>query len=354
MKVIHIVHSLHNYSGASYQARNLFNELKRKNVTKQAYLNINSRSSFDSKNIKKSTTFEANRSVFSRVFAFLTMFFKFRPTIAHFHGVDFLLLLLCKMFGIKIYLKSTLFGSDDFESFKSSRLGFVKIKLLGLIDVNNSLTLQMKAINSKYLGSEKIVTIPNGVELSHEVTSKQKIVVIVGAVIPRKNVYEAILYFKENLQPHGYSLKIIGPYENISSESDKEYANKCLRYKENNWIDFLGLIDQNKVRSILEKATYLIHFSENEGMPNVVLEALASGVYPIVKPMNGLAKEIIVNGVTGYILYEDNFKFKVLPTPEFNVLGKNICEEKYSFDLVSELTLNVYKNLVRGASDNIN
>ena len=143
------------------------------------------------------------------------------------------------------------------------------------------------------------------------------------------------------MQPHGYSLKIIGPYENISGEYNQDYIEACLSYRCSGIIDFLGLVNQSEVKDLLSKSLYLIHFSEKEGMPNVVLEALASRVYPIVGPMGGLANELIDDGVSGFIIKDEEFERSCLVDDDNNQ-GYNQCVDRFSFEVVASKTVEIY------------
>lgn len=344
MKVVHIVHSLFEYSGASNQAYNLAMSMKKGALTQEFF----SISSDGDKPIpegrKDFKVYQTRGTVISRILNFMKMYLSYKPDIAHFHGADFLLLVLCRLFSVKIYWKSTLYGSDDFESLCNGKFGFLKTKLINLVDINNSLTYQIFNKNRGYLSKGKIVIIPNGVLVGPLNKSRKKLAIIIGAVIKRKNTLKGIDFFKKELEPHGYKLLIIGPYEKISSEYDDDYCSQCLSYASKNLL-FLGKLDQEKVKEYLSDSNFLIHLSQKEGMPNVVLEALASGVYPIVTDMEGLAKEIVEHNVTGFNIDAQDV-FNVSNFQGTNKHGYKYCIESLSFTIVSDLTINVYRKML--------
>ena len=208
MKVVHIVHSLYNYSGASNQAKNLSRYITPHDI-EQCFFSV---SNFLNDNNKEKSdidveVFESNRSISSRFIQFIRMYYKFRPDVAHFHGADFFLLVMCKLFFIKIYWKSTLYGSDDFLTLSKTRFGKFKLFLLQRINVNNALTMQMKEVNEKIIDTDKVIAIPNGVELSRTIVKKDKIALIVGAVVPRKNVLKGIEFLRKICNLMGTVLK---------------------------------------------------------------------------------------------------------------------------------------------------
>jgi glycosyltransferase involved in cell wall biosynthesis len=68
-------------------------------------------------------------------------------------------------------------------------------------------------------------------------------------------------------------------------------------------VEFRGAVADMK--SVYQEADLLILTSDFEGTPNVVLEAMASGL-PVVATQVGGLKEIIRNGETGYLVEPDS------------------------------------------------
>lgn len=347
MKIIHVVHNYYGFSGASLQAKNLAKEIDIEGGVKQIFVTR-----------KNNIYHESDKYGFlgedgvvhipnglSRIIYFYSLCLKFKPDIVHFHGADFGLLFVCALLKIKVYWKSTLLGSDDFSSLINSRGGMIKRFLLRFISVNNTLSEQIYIINRKYLPSEKLITIPNGVSILDDaiIDRKEKIALIISAIIPRKNIIEGILFFKKNLEGKGYKLIIVGPSGDDIEGYNGEYAEKCMSFLNDNII-YKGYIAHSEVTSLLISANFLIHLSEKEGMPNVVLEALAFGVYPIVGPMGGLASEIITSEDIGFIISNASF-FIVEKHEGVNSLGMELINEKYTFKVISRKTRHVYNSL---------
>ena len=76
---------------------------------------------------------------------------------------------------------------------------------------------------------------------------------------------------------------------------------KTLENDINNRINFYGLLDNDKLDSILENIDLLILPSKAEGFPKVILEAASAGVPSIVYSDYG-ANEWILNNDSGFVV----------------------------------------------------
>lgn len=348
MKILHYVHSYDGYSGASKQAIALAKELSLLGCTQKFVSEV----SFSNKNgINTSSCIFLSPYVWG-VFQFIKVLISFKPDVVHFHGASFKYLPLAALFS-SVYWKTTLFGDDDFNSLikKTSKLkGYVKKKLIGLIDTNNSLTHQNYMENIKYISKNKIVTIPNGVVFERDlIFKKSKIVIIIAVIIPRKRILEAINFFQLNFESLGYKLYVIGPYDNpVLDGFSAKYVERCLSLASESII-FTNKLDSEKIKTYLHSASYLLLFSTFEGMPNVVLEALSNGLIPIVTPMGGVSAEILSdNEDIGLILSEDNISLKTeIPVCDFKsfVRCRSLIERKYAMNIVAKKTFDIYMKI---------
>jgi len=70
---------------------------------------------------------------------------------------------------------------------------------------------------------------------------------------------------------------------------------------------FTGKLSKDKTYDIYKKSVALLFFSKKEGMPNVLLEAMAHNCIPIVSDIYEVSKEIIGdNGEFILNQYEDS------------------------------------------------
>lgn len=343
MKILHFVHNYYGFSGASKQAKNLALSIKEgfPSIRQQFFtLSVNKQEN-QGGNDFIITSSEAG--VVKRSREFISILRKYKPDTVHFHGADFILLVICKLFNVKIYWKSTLFRSDDFSTLCVGWRGRIKRILINCIDINNTLTNQMLTVNCEFLPKSKLVTIPNGVLVPKTTNNKRKLAIIISAIIPRKSVAEGIEFFNEHLLNEGYKLLIIGPTHNQLDGFDGSYLNLCRSF-ESEYISFLDELPHHKVLEHLLSARFLIHLSKTEGLPNVVLEAMAYSVFPILSDMKGLTCELIENGVTGYNVDSD----KVFDIENFsgaNHRGKEDIITRNSFEVIAKNTVDVYQQL---------
>jgi glycosyltransferase involved in cell wall biosynthesis len=88
--------------------------------------------------------------------------------------------------------------------------------------------------------------------------------------------------------------------------NDNKYLNECLQLvKEHQLTDkviFMGLLPQEEVFKIYRKCKALLFFSEREGMPNTVLEAMAHNCVPIVSETDGVMSEVLEPNKSGFII----------------------------------------------------
>ncbi|EJK5789984.1 glycosyltransferase family 4 protein [Escherichia coli] len=351
MKVIHIVHNYYGFSGASLQAKNLARALNNYSPHIEQIFVTRCQCCISKLNDHDQFKVIEIPISYKRLWHFFLLCKSIKPDVVHFHGADFGLLSICAILKIPVYWKSTLLDSDDFYTLLNrGSLRKFKFWLLKFISINNTLTKQIYKVNRQYIPATKLVTIPNGVSISscthRNELKKEKIVLIISAIIPRKKIIEGIRFYKDNFENKGYKLLIIGPDNEELDGFEANYVTKCKSLSNNN-IHFLGKLKHQSVSEIMCRSQFLIHLSEREGMPNVVLEALASGVYPIIGEMGGLAYEIIENESYGFIFNNKN-KFDLNKYTGVNIMGMDIIDKKYSFDVISKKTVNIYTKLIGG------
>lgn len=294
--VAYFVYNLNKYSGASQQALLLaksvgvpvviFNHEKDNRFSK---IEINE--FVDQINLP-------NNKLLS-ILCILYFIYSRRIKILHLHGFFKHGIVLGRILGLKSILKTTLMNSDDFETlYRESKFKKLTSFLFRSVDVNVCLTKQLKARNEKYISSSKIRVIPNGIELPSEVlTRKENIFSFVGLICDRKGTFESIEYYLKNYSNlPGSKMYVVGPLDGLN-ESDTKYVEKCYSlvsdYDAEEKVIFTGNVAKNEVQNILKICKALIFFSKNEGMPNVVLEAIGNNCLPITLGLDGVIHEIM-------------------------------------------------------------
>ncbi len=241
-----------------------------------------------------------------------------------------LLGLLGKILNKPTLYESVLLGSDTPPSMQLERYGKLKVKLFrlftGILAISDHLGNEFKVSGFR---EDKVFVLVNPVDLSifSPVCSEEKkkeirsrfslpedsiILSFVGSIIKRKGVdilIDAIITITD-VFPNLFLL-IIGPQkisENPSIDESfvNELKNKLLINAKCHHVKFLGLVQDNQLLSDYYKASDIFLFpSRNEGLGNVVLEAMASGLPVIVSDLPVL-QSIIFHEENGLIVPQDD------------------------------------------------
>lgn len=115
-------------------------------------------------------------------------------------------------------------------------------------------------------------------------------------------------------------------------------------------VEFLG--NRADIPTILAQATFLVHTSDSEGCPNVVMEAMACG-RAVVATEVGDISFLIENGKTGFTVPRDDEETLVLRMGTL-ISDRNLChrlgtagrakaEREFSLDRLVTETLSIYR-----------
>ncbi len=170
----------------------------------------------------------------------------------------------------------------------------------------------LKAYAQKVDSRNKILVLPNGVDLHRFMASKparpsknknknknKKIKLLaIGRLIPRKGFQYLINALPEVIKKtkKQCELSIIGsgPYE-------YELKRLVKQYNLNQHVKFLGLVEYENLPAYYQQADVLINCSYGEGMPLVVLEAMGTGL-PIIATKVPGNEELVKDRVNGFLV----------------------------------------------------
>jgi glycosyltransferase involved in cell wall biosynthesis len=112
-------------------------------------------------------------------------------------------------------------------------------------------------------------------------------------------------------------------------------------------VQFEGWLSRDAIRQAYQSATILIHASSYEGMSNVILEALASGVPVAASKIPGNT-ELVEDGVNGFLfepavdarevagrilpLFSDSARWN-----QFSIAARSTIESRFSWNHVADL-----------------
>lgn len=114
-------------------------------------------------------------------------------------------------------------------------------------------------------------------------------IIFVGRLEPQKNLFNLI----EAVSDNGLILDIYGNgelYDKLLAQTKKLNAR----------VNFMGVVDNNRLPSVLNRYRYYVLPSFYEGVPKALLEAMACGLVCIGTDVEGI-NQIIEDGVNGYL-----------------------------------------------------
>lgn len=119
------------------------------------------------------------------------------------------------------------------------------------------------------------------------------------------------------------------------------------------------ITDRTEMNRLYQNAVAYIHPAHYEGLPTVLLEAMACGIPVITTAVSG-ALDVVQDGVNGLLVPPHkpdilaNTIFSLLETPALGErLGKAACQtirQHYSWEVISKKYLAQYQTLVQGRS----
>ncbi|MDD5616188.1 MAG: glycosyltransferase family 4 protein [Candidatus Methanoperedens sp.] len=222
--------------------------------------------------------------------------------------------------------------SDENKNYFLNKYPFIKNKIVVIpvsIDLNIFKPLDRNDCKKKYGFDEN-----------------DKVILYVGRFEKEKRIEIIINIYNEIIEDKRFSnikLLLVG--------SGKEKNQIYSQTVKNQNIFIKGPVSHNEIPEILNCSDVLILSSLYEGMPTVVLEALACGV-PVVSTDVGDINKVVINGKTGYVVKigdEDRMADKIKDILSGNSIQKRNCigaARDYSIDTIAESIMGVYNGLI--------
>lgn len=193
--------------------------------------------------------------------------------------------------------------------------------------------------HEQYLDFEKF-------KKTEEINERENLIGYVGRLSPEKGI-ENFVKSMTRISREGVDVKflIIGDgnlMEQTKSYLDKNDLNKNTR--------ILGRIDHDKLPDYLNELKLLVIPSYTEGLPNIMLEAMACGTPILTTPVGGIP-DIITDGQNGFIM-EDNSPKSIcegvltfLKYQDKNIISENAqktVKKYYNYNKVVELWSDIF------------
>ncbi len=171
--------------------------------------------------------------------------------------------------------------------------------------------------------------------------------IFVGRLIPPKRLDRFLYALRRACQQHPTLEGVVvgdGPERKAMEKLAAEIG--LLPHK----VTFLGHRDD--VPILLSQSNMLVFCSDDEGLPNVLLEAMAARL-PVITTPAGDAAIVVQDGVTGYVVPFDDIdgmaeRMVLLAKSanlrrQFGQAGRQRVEQKYGFDALSDYLLSTYE-----------
>jgi len=271
-----------------------------------------------------------------------------------FHSIAALILQFFS--GKKVVVKVAATGPlSDFASLKKVMFGSFFLERLKKLDRIITICSQatIEASNEGFPPSQ-ITRIPNGVNTDFfHPAWKQQVqpgkIIFIGSLNPMKGVHlliECVARLKEENQQ--IKLEIIGDGQERSKLEDLTSALGIT-----NMVRFYGEI--RDVRKHLQEAELFVLPSFSEGLPNVILEAMATGL-PVISTRTGGIPDIIEDGINGLLVEPRNIDQlceavnRVLGNralaQQLALKARETIEARFSIDHTANQYIKLYKELI--------
>ena len=278
----------------------------------------------------------------------ITAFMKFKiPLVIRFHGSD---TYFCHLEKRKQKLKNFWFEKLAIQKAKAfiaptTFAGKLSQKLFGLQD-------------------KKIQTIHNGLELgkfenSHPEEYQNGLLLYIGTIIRKKGVLELPKIFNQVRQQHPQASLILigGDSSDIETQSQSTWQLMQNRFQDDDLhsVTYLGKIQYHEVQQYIKKAHVCVFPSFAETLGMVTIEAMAMHK-PVVNTRIGWAKELIVDGESGFLVHPKNhqgYAAKITSILNDNALAKKLganarerVEKKFEITKIAAENIAFYKSLI--------
>jgi len=220
----------------------------------------------------------------------------------------------------------------------------------------------LEEVENLGVSKERSCVIPNGVDMKIfsrssdidqlraklSLKNDEKILLFVGRLAKVKRV-EVLIALTKSLIKEGFRLKTLL----VGDGPDRRLYEKLARPIKNNVI-FIGQVPHTEVAKYYSLADVFVLPSLSEGLPQVLLEASATGKPCVATSVNGTS-DIIVHGKTGYLVERWNIDayhdyVKVLLEDEqlskkMGSMAVQFVKENFSWDVVMDKYEKVYENI---------
>lgn len=265
---------------------------------------------------------------------------------------------LCKKHGKKVIIH--LHGSEfkDFYNRGNEKRKDKIRELFTIADCTIVLGTDWQAFLNSIAPEANIAVINNAVpipDVPDKTLRGERIFLFLGALIKRKGVMDLLNALKKvkEQQISGWHVLIAGSGEEEATLKAFVKANGM-----ENEVEFLGWVNRDQRKDLLEKSDVLVLPSYNEGLPMAILEAMSYGL-PIISTNVGSIAEAVHNGENGFLVEPGNVAaleeaITILTDNEElwqrqSLASRKTCETKFAETVFFRKIQKIYVDLYGGA-----
>lgn len=219
---------------------------------------------------------------------------------------------LVRKYHPKLIFGTTMFQLDDVNGIKNKRFSKLIFKAISGFDYIVCISDQLYKSWADYFKasqSPRVVKIFNPVNLEkfkpfNMIAQNETLRInYTGALKGRKQILFLLEAIKIAKKKYGlfFNLTIVGTYKG------PDYMEKISEFVETNemnqFIDFLGY--RKNVEDYYNDSDVFIFASKTEGMPNVVIEAMASGLPIIMREIQDVSEVLVASNHNGFIIQSE-------------------------------------------------
>ena len=205
-------------------------------------------------------------------------------------------MLACLGLRTRVFLSDRSSPELDIGRFQSCLRRLLYPRAAGLL----AQTRQARNMARKHRFNDRVCVVPNPVvsrQLAKE-SGRRNTILSIGRMIATKN-YDHLLEIFASLNSDDWRLTIVG--DDSQGQSHRQYLSGLVdRLGVGERVDFTG--EQSDVQSFYDRAKIFAFTSSSEGFPNVVAEALSSGLPVVSYDCVAGPSDLIVHGENGYLV----------------------------------------------------
>lgn len=180
----------------------------------------------------------------------------------------------------------------------------------------------------------------NYFQIKKKLKEREKLIGYIGRLGEEKGIMNFVEAFPLILEENDNLRFFIGGNGPLYNRIEDELNNNKISQK----VEMMGWISHDKIADYLNELKLLILPSYSEGLPTIILEAMACGTPVLATPVGGVP-DVIIDGKTGFILKDNSPEciaknvIRVLEYPDIDLIlenAKKLVDEKYKYEVALE------------------